>query len=82
MVYVAKESVKFLVYNYIEILVKNPAPILDLTTEPQGSCYKIVNVCTHLWHFCIDLLLLLEFVLRNNIYHYVIASMYVLIKIA
>ena len=50
MVYVAKEYVKFLVYNYIEILVKNPAPILDLTTEPQGSCYKIANVCTHLWH--------------------------------
>ena len=76
MLYVVKEYVRFLLCNYIEILVKN-RPILDSTTEPQGSCYKIVNVCTHLWHFCIDLLLLLE-CMHNNCVTRLLALFYVI----
>ena len=73
MVYVAKEYVRFLLYNFSQ-----EPPILDSTTEPQESCYKIVNVCSHLWLFCIDLLLLLE-CMHNNCVTRLLALFYVII---
>jgi len=43
MVYVAKRYVRFLLDNYIEILVKNPPTLDSITDGTTGSCYEIVK---------------------------------------